>query len=63
MHLKERRLERCGVDSTGWGYGSVAGSCETLGLMRGGNLLQQLSDHQLLKEESAHIDLGSLVDK
>jgi hypothetical protein len=53
MHLKEIRLELCGLDSTGWGYGSVTGSCETLGLIRGGNLLQQLSDHQLLKEKSA----------
>jgi hypothetical protein len=44
------------LDSAGSGWGSVAGYCEDSnelsGFIKGGEFLDRLSDHQLLKEDS-----------
>jgi hypothetical protein len=56
MGLKEIGW-RCGLDSTGAGYGPVAGSCEygnePSGSIKGGEFLDWLSDYELLKMDSA----------
>jgi hypothetical protein len=48
---------RCGLKSSGSGWGPVAGSCEhdnePSGSIKGGDFLYKLSDCQFLKKDSA----------
>jgi hypothetical protein len=51
----------CEVDASGSGYRPVADSCEhgnePSGSIKGGNFLEQLSDYQLLKQDSPLVSL------
>jgi hypothetical protein len=57
----EETVGKSGLDASGSGQGPVAGCCkhdnESSASIRGGKFLDQLSDYQLLKKDSAPLHL------
>jgi hypothetical protein len=57
MYLRENLVGLCRLDTSSSGKGSVEGSCENgnepLSCIKGGELLDQPNEYQLLKKGSA----------